>query len=509
MIANTEQGKVRGIEKMGCVQFRGIPYAAPPVGKLRWQGPQSPGSWDGERDATEFGAICPQVTGGMEQITGGRAEANPMDEDCLTLNVFTPSLEAMSPVMVWIHGGAFSTGSGRLPWYYGHNFARDGVVCVTINYRVNAFGFLDLEDAFGSDYRDTGNLGIRDQIAALEWVRDNIANFGGDPNDVTVFGESAGGGSVGSLMGSPKAKGLFTKAIPQSGAGHWAHTPDVAARITRRFLDIIGVKPGDVDALLATPTERIIEGVEALSATPVSQALEVFGPDHDGATMAFQPLAGGDILPVRAIDAIFDGAAAGIATLVGTTREEWKLFTLMASTEDPGPRAVRPLRNLCEKRGRSADDLVSAYERKPGVASELDLRNAIETDRMFWIPAVRMAEAQAKNGTPVWAYRFDWPSPAFGGRFGACHALEIPFVFDNLDAPGADVFTGGAAPQNLAARMHAAWVAFAKTGNPKTDELPDWPSYESSKRATMLLDEECKLAEDPDAELRALWDGLL
>lgn len=210
MLVTTTAGKVRGIEKMNCLQFRGVPFAAPPIDERRWLPPQPHDGWDGVRDATEFGPICPQVAGTMEQLAGGRRAENPMSEDCLTLNVFTPAADdARRPVMVWIHGGGFSTGSSRLPWYYGHTFTRDGVVVVTINYRLNAFGFLEFGELFGEDLADSGNLGLRDQIAALEWVRDNIAAFGGDPNNVTIFGESAGGGSVGALLGTPAAKGLL------------------------------------------------------------------------------------------------------------------------------------------------------------------------------------------------------------------------------------------------------------------------------------------------------------
>ncbi len=509
-IVATTAGKIRGIEKMGCLQFRGVPFAAPPVGERRWKSPQPHGGWDDVRDATAFGPICPQVAGTMEQLTAVRREPNPMSEDCLTLNVFTPAADdAKRPVMVWIHGGGFSTGSGRLPWYYGHNFTRDGVVVVTINYRVNVFGFIELGELFGNSFADSGNLGIQDQIAALEWVRDNIAGFGGDPDNVTIFGESAGGGSVGTLLGAPAAKDLFHKAIPQSGAAHWSHSREVATRVAERFLAAVGVAPGDLDALLALNTDLIQEAVGGLGLSLTSENAKVFGADHEGFAMLFQPVWGGDVLPQPSIDAIAQGSSAGVPTLVGTTKEEWKLFTLGAKPENSRVRAVRPLRNLCERNGRSVDELVTVYERQPGVDSELDLRNAMETDRNFRIPAIRLAEAQVGNGSPTWMYRFDWPSTAFNGSFGACHALEIPFVFDNLDAPGVDIFTGGTAPRPLATNMHAAWVAFAKTGDPNADVLPAWAAYDTDRRATMLFDAECAVADDPDAETRRLWEGLL
>ncbi|HYZ92014.1 MAG TPA: carboxylesterase/lipase family protein [Actinomycetota bacterium] len=505
MIVQTSAGKVGGIEKMGCLQFRGVPFAQPPVGELRWKSPRPHQSWDGTRECTEFGPICPQVAGTMERLTTtSQVRTNPMSEDCLTLNVFTPAADdGARPVMVWIHGGGFSTGSGRLPWYYGHNFCRDGVVVVTINYRVNAFGFLELGELFGASFAETGTLGIQDQVAALQWVHENIAAFGGDPGNVTIFGESAGGGSVGTLLATPSAQGLFHKAIPQSGAAHWSLQRDVASRITERLLAAVGVKPGDTDALLALDAESLTEGVGTLGTSLSEESARVFGDDFDGAAMVFQPVWGGDVLPRPSIDAIAGGSAAGIPTLVGTTKEEWKLFTLGAKPGQGRVRAVRPLRNLCERKGRSVDELIGFYEKQDGVRNEIDLRNAVETDRTFRIPAIRLAEAQVDSDTPSWMYRFDWPSPAFNGAFGACHALEIPFVFDNLSAPGVDIFTGGEAPQEIATAMHAAWVSFAKTGD------PGWPRYDTDRRATMLFDVSSGVADDPDGDTRRLWDGLL
>jgi para-nitrobenzyl esterase len=502
-IASTKQGKVKGIEKLGCLQFRGIPFAAPPVGELRWKAPQSPASWDGVRDASEFGPICPQLAGTMEGLTGGQAAApDPMSEDCLTLNVFTPGVDGeQRPVMVWIHGGAFATGSGRIPWYSGHNFARDGVVLVTINYRLNAFGFLEFGQLFPG-LQGSGSAGIADQVAALEWVRDNIAEFGGDPSNVTIFGESAGGMSVGTLLATPSAKGLFAKAIPQSGAAHATLTVDIATRIAQKFCEVAGVEPGDTDALYSLSTDDITDTVTKLGAAAATDNDEIFGRDYTGMAMASQPVVGTDLIPRSPIDAIRDGSAKDVPVLIGTTLEEWKLFTLMTPPEALRQRAIRPLRNLCDQGGKPVDELVGAYEKKVG-DNELELRVALETDRVFRIPAIRLAEAQVAQGSPVWMYRFDWKTPAFGGAMGACHALEIPFVFDNLDAPGVDVFTGGAAPQTLATTAHDAWVSFAKTGS------PGWDAYDTSRRATMLLDAESRVEDDPDGDLREVWDGLL
>jgi para-nitrobenzyl esterase len=511
MIVETKQGQLEGIEKLGCLQFRGIPFAAPPVGDLRWKSPRPHQGWDGVRDASQFGPICPQVSGTLERLGGASGRpAQPMSEDCLTLNVYTPALDdEQRPVMVWIHGGAFSTGSGRIPWYSGHNFARDGIVVVTINYRVSAFGFLHLEDQFGSEFRDSGTAGTQDQIAALQWVRDNIASFGGDPDNVTIFGESAGGMSVGTLVAAPAAKGLFHKAIPQSGASHASHARETANLITEKFCEFVGVTSGDVDALLSLSTDDIVDGVEKIGLAITNEDAALFGPDHCGFSMPFQPVHGGDVLPKFPLDAVKDGSASDVPTLVGTNLEEWKLFALGLKEDALRTHAVRPLRNLCTRAGRSADDIVAAYQQHVGTDSEYDLRVAMETDRNFLIPAIRLAEAQATSGAPTWMYRFDWKSPAFGGKMGSAHALEIPFVFDNLDAPGAGVFTGDAAPPELATKMHAAWVAFAKTGDPNIGDLPDWPRYDTKTRPTMLLDAECAVENDPNGDLRELWDGVL
>jgi para-nitrobenzyl esterase len=434
-------------------------------------------------------------------------QQHEQSEDCLTLNIWTPDIGAAGlPVAVWIHGGAFNSGSGRIPWYHAHNFARDGVVCVTINYRVSALAFLHLDELF-PDFSGTGTLGIQDQVRALEWVQENIEAFGGDPSNVTIFGESAGGGSVGTLLAFPSAKGLFHRAIPQSGASHWAHTPEIATRVAKRFVTDAGIDPGDTRALYALPVERMLEIVGDFGEILVSDLTELFGDDFSGAAMPFQPVIDGKTLPQLPIDSVSAGSAKGIPTLIGTTRDEWKLWA--GTGGDAGAaRAPRLLRNLCEKAGRNVDELVDAYD-KATDGSEAAVRGAIETDRTFRIPAIRVAEAQAQNDTPVWMYRFDWPTPILKGRLGACHAIEIPFVFDNLTAPGAPEFTGGAAPQELATRVHKAWVNFMQTGDPNTSDLPAWPRYDTEKRSTMLLDEESRVEDDPQGDLRRQWDGLL
>jgi para-nitrobenzyl esterase len=303
----------------------------------------------------------------------------------------------------------------------------------------------------------------------------------------------------------PAAKGLFRKAIPQSGACHWSLPTDAATRIAKRVLESAGVKPGDTDALLALEVDRILPAATMVGAGLASELGDLFGEDFTGAAMPFQPVVDGTTLPKRPIDAVKEGSARGVPTLVGTTKEEWKLFAAMPAGGDAGhSRAPRMLQNLCRQKGKSVEDLIAAYESEFG-DSEPDVRSALETDRMFRIPAIRLAEAQVANETPAWMYRFDWPTPILGGRLGACHAIEIPFVFDNLDAPGAPEFTGGAAPRELAKTVHTAWVNFMQDGSPG----PEWPQYHMSSRSTMLLDARCRVEEDPQGVLRSVWDGLL
>ncbi|MBV9412535.1 MAG: carboxylesterase/lipase family protein [Acidimicrobiia bacterium] len=494
-IVETATGSVQGRVKDGISEFRGIPYAAPPVGELRFRPPQPVQPWTGVRDATRFGPTAPQNQGAMESLFN--AEPLPMNEDCLTLNVWTPACDdAKRPVMLWIHGGAFLFGTGATPWYDGRSFARDDVVLVTINYRLGAFGFLHVDGQ--------GNNGILDQVAALEWVRDNIAAFGGDPGNVTVFGESAGAMSVGTLMGLPAAKGLFVKAIPESGAAHAARTAEDAEQLAAEMLVELGVDNGPraVDRLRDLPVDALLQAQTKIVEREMSTS---------GRGIPFAPVVDGVVLPEPPIDAIGKGQAAGVRVLVGTTREEWKLFTMMdpeiANLDDDG--AARRLRRLINDSAR-APEVITHYRSTRPDATVSDLWTAVGTDVIFRIPAVRLAEKQSALGNDVYMYRFDYRTPVFGGVLGACHALEIPFVFDVL-GPTTEMFVG---PINddlrtLAGRMHESWVAFARTGRPEADGLPDWPRYTADERATMLFDVQPEVVDDPDGQDREVWAGLL
>jgi len=339
-IVETRYGKIQGTQKDAVLVWKGIPFAQPPLGQLRFRAPQPLAGWTGVREATQCGAISPQASDGSFGTLPG-----PMSEDCLTLNIWSPGADdARRPVMVWIHGGSFVTGSGSTPWYNGTSFATQGdVVVVTINYRLGALGFLYLAEYAGEEYATSGNNGLLDQIAALTWVRENIAAFGGDPENVTIFGESAGAMSIGALLAMPAAHVLFKRAILQSGAAHRVNSNQIAANGTQSFLRELELGPHDMNRLLTTPIDTLLRAQGTL---PSSVQWRAFSPVVDGVA-----------LPKRSIDAIADGSAAGVDVLVGTNLDEMKLFTLF----DPRQQHV-DTKLLTTLFGDKADKILSLYE---------------------------------------------------------------------------------------------------------------------------------------------------
>jgi para-nitrobenzyl esterase len=482
-------GKLSGRREGGVHVFRGIPYAASAAGAGRFRPPRPVRPWADTRDASRFGPVAPQLPSALKDLLG--QSTIDVSEDCLSLNVWTPATdESRRPVMVWIHGGAFVFGSGSTPWYDGTRFALAGdVVVVTINYRLGAFGFCHLDGLGGEAFTGSGNIGILDQVAALEWVRDNIEVFGGNPDDVTIFGESAGAMSVGTLLGTPRAAGLFHRAILQSGAASFAATSSGATAVAERLMATAGIT--SVDELVALPTDAVLEAQQKMLAADGTLGLP------------FRPVVDGTVLPASPLDTIASGATGAVPILEGTNRDETTLFLLLDPTLGDLDEAGLVARAAAMV-GNHAATAVERYRANRPDASLRDVLVALSTDAVFRIPAVRLAEAQARQGRPVYSYRFTWATPTFSGALGSSHALEIPFVFDNLDQPGAGFFTGdGDERAAIATTMHEAWIRFARTGN------AGWPAYDVDRRATKVFDGvDYPVVDDPAGDERALWDGV-
>ena len=492
-VIKTRYGEVRGSVADGVNTFKGIPYAAPPFGANRLRPPQQVAPWSGVRDALTYGPKSPQLPY-PPPVSMLLPEFAVPGEDCLNLNIWSSDLgSAGQPVMVWIPGGMFEYhGTGASPWYDGSRFARDGIVCVTINYRVGAEGFLYLGDGIA-------NLGLLDQIAALEWVQENIAAFGGDPGNVTIFGESAGALSVGTLLSMPRAEGLFRRAIAQSGAAHHVSSAASGLRVGSLLAQKLGVE-ATRESIAAVPVDRLLAAQAELRADLMAHPdPERWGGEVVASMLPWQPVVDGDIIPARPIDRIVAGASSDIDVMVGTNIDEHRLFLvpdgLIARATDEA------LVALVAAYGLPAEATLATYRAVHPNASAGDLLAAIQTDWYWRIPAIRLADAHATSTTATYMYEFAWRSPQFNGLLGACHALEIPFVFDTL-GNGTDLLWGPNPPQQLADTMHAAWVAFASSGD------CGWPKYDLSRRATMRFDTTSEVVDDPRSAERALWEGV-
>jgi para-nitrobenzyl esterase len=497
-VVETTAGKVEGRRQKNLWVFKGVPYAAPPVGALRWMPPCPLTPWRGVRPAFEFSPVAPQILP-PPSVLDVLNVAEPQDEDCLYLNVWTPGLdEDRRPVLVWIHGGAFNLGSGSQPFYDGRPLAaRGNVVVVTINYRLGMLGFLNLNEVTGGRIPATGHEGFLDQIAALTWVRDNIASFGGNAADVTVFGESAGGMSIGCLLAMPAARGLFHKAILESGVTVPANDADLGTG--KQLLEILGIKPTDVDALRGVTPSRLLEA-------DIDLRFKMAGPGEPMRITVTAPWVDGKILPLSSVEAVRGGSAAPIPLLIGTNLDEWKLFGMM------DPDAPNIDESMMKDRlgffvpAGQVENTIEVYRRarasRRDPTSPFEIASAILSDSMFRTAALQMTEGHQKRGLPAYSYLFTWRSPALGGLMGACHALELGFVFGTYDAQ----FCGqGKEADEFSARIQDAWLAFARTGNPSCQSLGEWPDY-GEKRRTMLLGSECRVVDAPYDEERQAWE---
>ena len=489
--AQTTSGTVRGFVRGGVHTFLGVPYAAPPFGPRRFAPPAPPERWDGVRDATSYGATVPKppyappydVLLLEPQIPG---------EDCLNLNVWTPDPGGSGlPVYVWIHGGAFVNGSGAVPTYDGTAFARDGVVSVSVNYRLGVDGFLQFPDD------GPANRGLLDQVAALRWVQENIAAFGGDPSRVTIGGESAGGMSVGCQLALPAARGLFGQAILQSGAGHHALTVGTATRVGGYLAERLNV-PHTREALAEVPIDQLIAAQQGLAVEAQLMPDPARWGEVAANLMAFEPVIDGEVLPDLPIGRIAAGSAQGVRVLAGANRDEQRLFMVPNGLIDM---VTDPLLQMAVAGyGLAAGEALEAYRAQRPGATPGELLADVATDWFFRIPAIRVAEAQAGAGS--WMYEFSWPSPQYSGRLGACHALELAFTFDTLATEGHGALQGPGAPQDLADEMHRAWVRFVAEGD------PGWERYAPQRRAVREFGEQVRTVDDPRGDQRRLWDGL-
>ena len=507
-VVETACGKVQGAIIEGVAAFKAVPYAAPPLGALRFLPPRAPAPWSGVRDATAYAGRAPQAglrSGTRPELEtfSGKPDTSPDSEDCLTLHVWSPSVTdgGKRPVMVWLHGGAFAYGSANSDRLRGSRLAKRGdVVVVTVNHRLNIFGHLDLSETGGPAYAHSGNAGVLDLVAALKWVRDNIARFGGDPGNVTIFGESGGGGKVSTLLAMPLAIGLFHKAIIQSGAAVRHRTKQRALKLTELVLKDLGVT--DAEALRTVPVARLLAAIK-----PAEKAL---GPSSYRLfdRYPFGPVVDGDVLPAQPFDPAAPGMMRDIPLLIGDMKDETASFL--------APDDLVWHRTLAEEQmvervhafaGKDTDRVVTLYRQLyPGV-SPADRLIATTTDCNFRIRSLTLAQRRLANATaPVWMYSFDWETPMHGGKMKAPHAMDVPFCFDTIDLTNAT--DNSETAKHLAATMSGVWAAFARNGVPDHPSIPHWPAYRTPERATLVFDATCRIENDPRGETRALWQDI-
>jgi len=504
VVAETAFGKIRGVEDRGIKIFKGVPYGASTAGANRFMAPVNPAAWTGVRDATQYGPSTPQGFGGVLSPAPelGVPKLKNESEDCLVLNVWTPALKdgRKRPVMLWLHGGGFVTGSGSAPDYDGANLARRGdVVVVTINHRLNALGFTYLAELGGADFAASGNAGMLDIVHSLRWVRDNIEQFGGDPNTVMVFGQSGGGRKVGSLLAMPAGKGLFQRACIESGPTIRLVEKDQATKVASMLLKKLGVNKANVRDLQKLPVEKIMAAYLAVVMDMV---------DADQMTEGFAPAVDGKFMPQHPFDPSASSVNADIPLLVGSTRTEMTLQYSNVPAVFKLNEADMRLR-VKDIVGPTSDAVLDVYRKANPGATPSDLFFLIASDHNYVAPVIKIAERRAALGKgPVHLYYFAWETPVEGGRLRSPHTMEIPFAFDNVKI--SERFTGGGAKaMALADKVSDAWIAFARTGDPNTPKLPHWPAYNATERATMVINDASKVANDPIREQRVAMSRVL
>ena len=483
VVAETAFGKIRGTDVEGIKTFKGVPYGASTAGKNRFMPPVDPANWTGVRDALAYGPSAPQTDPGSQRTTES--------EDCLVLNIWTPAVNdgKKRPVMFWCHGGGFSSGSGSSPGTDGTNLARRGdVVVISINHRLNVLGFTYLEEFGGPDFAQSGDVGMLDIVHALQWVRRNLERFGGDPNMVTIFGQSGGGRKVGTLLAMPSAKGLFHRAIIESGPTISLVERNQATRVASELLSKLGLNKSQVRELQNLPVERVMSAYFAVTRSMnVDQMTMGFSPTVDGKAVAQHPFA-----PTAS------NVSASVPLMLGSTRTELTTSSDAAafSLNDEG--LSKRIHDLL---GDPAGHVIDVYRKANPGATPSDLYFLIASDNRYGAPVMKIAERRAAlQKGPVYLYYFCWETPLDGGRYKSPHTIEIPFAFDNIktnrmtsDSPDAPA---------LADKVSSAWIAFARTGNPNTPKLPPWPAFNSKDRATMVFNNQSKVENDPLREQR-------
>lgn len=516
LIVETNAGKLRGTIERHVYAFKGIHYGESTGGKNRFLPPIPVKPWTGIRDAYDFGPIAPQFGALVdcieevsdERITGMRRHL-PQSEDCLVLNLWTPSLNdgGKRPVMVWLHGRGFAEGAGSEISYNGADLARTGdVVVITINHRLNVFGYLHLADIAGKDYEGSGVAGMLDAVLALKWVHDNVEKFGGDPGNVTIFGESGGGVKVSTLLAMPSAKGLLHRAIIQSGPGIAGFEAKNASVLTEQLLAKLNINKNEITKLQELPFEQVKNAARDIgNALVAGRPVGRLTGARTGGVMDFRPVVEGKYFPVHPFLPVAAPAIADVPVLIGTNRHESALFLatdpkrITLTEEDLKKRLLPILGNKC-------DNIVNVYRKNRPSATPWDLLVAINSEGMRRA-SVTLAERKSESGgAPVYMYLFTYESGYLNGIFKSCHFMEIGFVFNHVD----DVPLSGSRQDKyeLAEKMSKAWISFARTGNPNHPELPKWAPYTTKNRATMLFDIPSKVVKDPFREELDAWSGV-
>ncbi len=502
-IAKTASGRVAGYIEDGIYTFKGIPYAK----GERFMPPAKPDSWEGIRSSRAYGPTCPQPfrTGWLidEMAFQSNWDDGVPGEDCLRVNIWTPQLKdnKKRPVMVWLHGGGFSAGSGQeLPAYDGTNLARKGdVVVVSLNHRLNVLGFLDLS-AFGDKYAHSGNVGLLDLVAALEWVKDNITEFGGDPSNVTIFGQSGGGGKVTALMATPSARGLFHKAIVQSGSINRIMESRYSRRIGAALVEELGLNASQIDQLKEMPYERLLAAGEKAMARVKEESrkngFNIF-------LFNWSPTVDGKIIPEQPFDGKAPDISRDVPMIVGTTLHEFMSGSWNPALKNADKATART--ELEKRYGEKASEFIDAFGKAYPGYKNVDL---FDVDFDFRPEALRQAAYKSgQRGAPVYMYLFNWESPVMDYAFRSSHCMELPFVFDNIYRARHQT-GGGAEAHRLADKMSRAWINFAYSGNPSTEDLPEWPAYEPNTGATMIFDNTCEIKYNHDKELMEIIQAM-